>query len=164
MANILRKHTRDWHILHTISKPVIRKILKYVADSYKPIINKKKEKGFVNPEMQVFYDEWTELIDMQMDQWTGPEDKNYKMYHALRDIMCCILDEDSHYLLRFFYLIEMIHRDREKYRISMHRSRAYWHNEEEKKKIHDIMNWPAVFKAVKGKAMKKGYKWTGGLS
>jgi len=48
----------------------------------------------------------------------------------MRAVICCMLDEDSVYLLRFSTCSRSCFRDQEKYRIEFHKHRAYWDWEE----------------------------------
>ena len=129
--------------IHDVSKQFIRKTVGYLGKRYTPIVKEKLEKGFSNPEIKLLYDNWTEIIEIE-DYADKPEDANFKLFTQMRDIVCTILDEDSFYLLRFFYLMELFHRDYEKYNIEMHKMRAYWMHGTKK----DVLYWPAIYAEI----------------
>lgn len=126
-------------ILHKIVKPLIRGAIETNGRMLNPIVEQKKKHGWVNPEVGMLYANLTEVIELDSKKWRAEgnfPNSDYLMFCNLRDTLCVVLDEDSHYLLRFFYLVEILNRDYPDYRIEMHKQKAYW-------------NWPEVMEGIR---------------
>ena len=124
--------------IHAIVKKLIRKTVDIIAGHYRPLKIEKLKHGWKNKEIEILYNQFDEMIQWESAAWTpvaDGDDYNRKLYHGIRDIVCVLLDEDTHYILRFFYFIELINRDYDKYNIEMHNHKAYW-------------NWEAIKKAL----------------
>jgi hypothetical protein len=150
-------------LLHGTSKKMMRSSVGLLSKTFDPIIKRKMDQGWINPEIEILWDNIGEIIEKEEKAWTRDEqrhrdkhgEKEYvnrdrEFWHNLRKILCCLLDEDTYYLLRFFYLIEIFNRDYDKYRIEMHRERAYWNWEEIKAGLMGDMNGIDESKQVEG--------------
>lgn len=102
--------------------------------------------GWINPEIKVLWDLWEELIEKEKIVWqnTGsgnvdkdkPEiNRNERFWKNLRVLVCITLDEDSYYVVRFFYFLELLFANQDKFNIEYHKKRAYWNLEEFKLKL-----------------------------
>lgn len=105
------------------------------------------EPGWVNPEIGILWNEFGELIEKEKILWDIKDDttasgeqinRNERFWRNLRIIVCMTLDEDSYYVLRLFYMVELIVRDYKLYNIEeVHRHKAYWNWEEVRLKIQE---------------------------
>jgi hypothetical protein len=82
--------------------------------------------------MKILYDDLTEVISKCR---YGPDeiknnDGNYKFFSDVRDIFCTLMDEDSYYLLRFYYWLDLTFEHENRYRIAHHKMRPYWNWEQ----------------------------------
>lgn len=123
-----KKGSLGW-ILHRCAKMFIRFAIDKLANKImKDVIAYKKANGWHNPEVKIMYEDLTEVIrackhgEEEVRTNTG----NYKAYSDIRDILCTILDEDSYYLLRFFYFLDLTFEHENRYRIAHHKQRVYW--------------------------------------
>src|SRR3990167_809127 len=130
------KDKEQWTFLHKIAKRIIRKTVSFVAKQLAKTIERKQREGWIYPEVALLYLNFNELISKDAWKWYGHKDWDEDLWLNARDILCVLLDEDSYYTLRFFYLLEILNRDYDKYNISMHKNRAYW-------------NWDEIFKGLK---------------
>lgn len=129
-GKITPKNDLQWYVIHHVSKPIIINSVGYLYGAIKPTIERKFKEGWANPEMEILWNNWQEVVEMDYpvsEDVDGKYDHIRQFYDRLGKIMCTLLDEDSHFLLRFFYFIEVLYRDYPKYRIAMHKERAYWH-------------------------------------
>ena len=152
-SQLLKYESPLWTLLHRSSKPLLRAACWQIYNRcYKNIYKIKLEKGWINYEVERLHQNLGELIakDFCMDptkfksrvptsDWTHMREdvldfknKDVRFWYSARAITCCMLDEDSFYLLRFFYFLDLLFRDKEKYQLSKHKSRAYWNWEEER--------------------------------
>lgn len=118
-----------WKVVHHLSKPILLNSMGYLSAMLEDIIKEKKKNGWVNPEIELLYNNMTEVLEKDYpieEKEDGKYDHIRRFYSSTRDVLCTILDEDSHYLLRFFYFIEILNRDYDKYNIEMHRNKVYW--------------------------------------
>ena len=129
IKSLLPKGSVGWKITHHLSKPILLNSVGYLSAMLEDVIREKKEKGWVNPEIGILYSNFTEMIEKDypiMEVEDGKYDHIRRFYCGVRDILCAILDEDSHYFLRFLYMLEILHRDYDLYRIEMHKEKVYW--------------------------------------
>lgn len=123
-------------LLHDITKWAIRRSVHGIAKKLKPVTDYKMKTGWINPEVGLLYDDLTWLIRMDenggkdhIGGFTGGEnDANRRFFTDLRDIVTTILDEDTHYNIRFWVLQHRIHENRwnEAYNIAFNRSNAFF--------------------------------------
>lgn len=120
-------------LLHRCGKKFLRFAIDKLANNImKDVIEYKKAKGWHNQEVKILYDDLTEVIracrhgEDEVKNNTG----NYKVYCDVRDIFCTIMDEDSYYLLRFFYFLDLTFEHENRYRMAHHKARVYWRWEE----------------------------------
>lgn len=124
-------------LLHDFTKWAIRRAVRKIARRMRPVTEWKLKKGWVNPEIGLLYDDFNWLISLdeaptEPGAFRGPDDKNRALFQDLRDIMCVMLDEDTHYGIRFWVLMHRIHEKRweEAYSIAMNRSNAFFNYRE----------------------------------
>ena len=148
MISFLEIGTEMWKKIHCVSKPMIRKFVHFIAGRYYNTIVENKEKdGWVNPEIKLFYDQLGEVmsIEKEMGMWKGNEwdgknngvqvveierakghNQQEMLWNDLRNLVCGLLDEDSYYALRFFFLVTLMMRDRDKYIAEFRKTRPQW--------------------------------------
>ena len=146
---LLPYKSKLWKDLHFDFKRMLRNFVNYAVEKkIGPIADKKRADGWINPEIKILHDEiFGKMLEQEKIgwQWWNAQGKNTereeKFWENMRDAMCVTLDEDSHYLLRFFYMIELLHENYPKFRIEMHKQRAYWNWEKlsQDMKAHDEM-------------------------
>lgn len=120
-------------MLHRCGKKFLRWAIKQLTHRImKDVIEYKKKNGWINQEVKILYDDLTEVI--RSGRYEEHEIKNnegnYRMYSDVRDLLCVLLDEDSYYLLRFFYFLDLTFEHENRYRLAHHKARVYWHWEE----------------------------------
>lgn len=151
VAKLLPAYSPLWERLHYDSKLAIRDfVLKQAAKHYKPIYEKKIKEGWINPEIGLIHDIFGEIIDKEEIVWLRQDaqnadqillndditiNRNRELWHSIRMIVCCLFDEDSYYMLRMLFLLDALFRNQDKFRMEMHKSRAYWNWDEIKQKI-----------------------------
>jgi len=125
-SKLMPKGSVKWWILHGAVKTVAPAALGHLAAMTKPIIDDKQKNGWINPEVEIVYEIFTEL--MARDEPIRKEGDDYlrNLFTYFRDVVCVFADEDSHYLLRMFYLIELLHERYPDFRIEWHKNKAYW--------------------------------------
>lgn len=130
--------TLGW-LFHKTSKWFIRAAVDKLHSHMKPVIDYQEKVGFINPEIQVLYDDLTEICKRHEGiAWTKEGDINRKLFYQMRDILCTTLDQDTYYFLRFLYFMELSFKHKKKYRIHCHKSRAYWNYEQFKIMLNQI--------------------------
>lgn len=138
---LLEYKSPKWRFLHNVSKPFIEAAVTAIYKECEDIIKGKMEKGWQNPEIKLLYENWGEVIEKDKNVFKSEQEYDHirDFMSKLRAIVCCQLDEDSHFTLRFFYFLEVLFRDQEKYRIEWHKNRAYWDWEKIKRDLteHD---------------------------
>jgi hypothetical protein len=118
-----QRQGRLGRLLHDFSKWAIRKAITRERKRLDPVLKYKKEHGgWLNPDIQALYDDFTWVISRdelktQYMGFNGPDDANKKMLEDLRDIVCCHLDEDSHWHLRWAMLLYRINHRWSEYEI-----------------------------------------------
>lgn len=126
IPKLLPQGSLKWLVVHKLSKPILINSLGYLRDMFKDVIAEKQVKGWVNPEAQILYDIITVIMERDEIMRGGEGDHIRQFWANARDIGVTIADEDSHYMLRFLYLIELLHEFYPLFKIEMHRARAYW--------------------------------------
>ena len=126
-------------LIHKVMKPIIMNAMSYMNGVVDNVIAEKvKNDSWINPEVKILYEIFSEIIAqdkiLRLDE--KENDSVRAFYCNMRDTSCVILDEDSHYLLRFFLFVELIHENYPKFRIEMHKNRAYW-------------NWEQIYAGIK---------------
>lgn len=151
-ARLLDNRSIPWLIVHRLGKSLIinsvahlRTLLKnggkpsevlkdsmvvdslgYVRDMFADVLNNKNTHGWVNPEAKLLYDILSEIIKRDEILRKGDDDHIKRMWMNIRDITCVVMDEDTHYMLRVLYLVELLNKMYPEFRIQSHRNRAYW--------------------------------------
>lgn len=116
-------------LLHDFSKWAIRESVEKIWTKMKPVIEYKIKTGWINPEIGKLYEDLTYVINFYEDDkygFKGPDDKNRKFFHHLRDILCVQLDEDTHYLLFVGMVMQRMFEQKEEYEALMNRSNAFF--------------------------------------
>src|SRR3990167_9084212 len=111
-------------LLHKVMKPIIMNSLGYLSSIAEDIIKEKvKNNLWINPEVKMLYEILNEVIaqDKILRLPEGQYDPIRSFYENLRDTVCVILDEDSHFTLRYLLVIALIIDNSEKFRIEMHK-------------------------------------------
>lgn len=115
-------------LIHKLAKPIMMNAMSYMDGALDGIIEEKQKNGWVNPEVKILFDIFTEI--MERDEVCRLPNEQYDPIRGfmtnLRNVTCTVLDEDSHYLLRLFYFIELVNERYPDFRIEMHKKRAYW--------------------------------------
>jgi hypothetical protein len=152
LPRLLPNKSIRWHMLHSMLKPLLRIGIAVMFRCIKGAYEKKVREGWINPECGILHDEMEEIIRSNWrynkKMWIGEsmcghighlnyKDKDVKMWTKARAIACTLLDEDSYYLLRWFQLLDIQFRDQEKFRLEMHKKRAYWNWQE----IRDLLQY-----------------------
>ncbi len=135
-AKLLPYKSRLWVLLHHAFKPVIRKTIDFIYNRYyKEIYAKKMNEGWINQELALLHDELEELFEKEYrhdktkrnpDGTWNLKHKDMRMFYNIRAIALCLLDEDTFYIMRWFYLMECMHRDWDKYQERLYKTHAYW--------------------------------------
>jgi len=123
---LLPEKTMKWYIVHKLSKPILINSIGYLRDMFKDVIAEKEIRGWVNPEAKLLYDLFTIIIERDEIMRGDENDHIRQFWLNTRDIGTTIVDEDSHYMLRLLYFIELVHEFYPLFKIEMHRNRAYW--------------------------------------
>lgn len=137
LANDENKKGSLGYILHRISKRFIRWSVNKLAESMlKDVIKYKKDKGWINPEVELTYNLMTEMcMKQEGTAWVTEDDYNRRLWYNFRDVVCTIMDEDSYYLVKYFWFLELLFAHEKEFRIGFHKKRIYWDYERYKKEI-----------------------------
>lgn len=125
--------------MHGQAKNWIRELVNMIGESKQMqeiLARKLGDPGWINPEIQFIYEEvFGQIIEKEKILWTAKNDKtedgkeidrNERFWKNLRNVVCVFLDEDSYYVLRAFYAIDIILMNPEKFNIENHKRKAYW--------------------------------------
>jgi len=130
--------SRGW-FLHFVFKQGVRLALNFAAEhALRSVLDAKEKNGYANPEVTVYREMLDEMYRRNEVCWIdSPNQKNQdrRLWKNSIRLVCLMLDEDSYYLLRTFYLIEMLHYNYDRLQIEMHKKRAYWNWEEMRAEI-----------------------------
>lgn len=139
-AKLLDYKSPKWRIIHNLAKPLLEGVVTAVYKECEDILRGKAEKGWQNPEIELLYNLWGEVLDRDISMRKGTEEWDHirDVMGKLRAIVCVQLDEDSHFTLRAFYLIDSIIMNADKFNIEFHKKRAYW----------DEGSWRAMVKKI----------------
>lgn len=132
-ADAEKKFSKGW-LLHKVGKQFIRFAVNFLAEHIlASVIRYKKETGWLNPEIQIFYEDISRIIEIEEARWTwggkkpkGEYNADRRLWTNIRDVLCILLDEDSFYFLRFIYLLSFTFEHAELYDKAMSFSRIYW--------------------------------------
>lgn len=96
--------------LHKMAKAIVMNAMSYMNGVVDQIIKDKVEKDlWLNPQVKLLYEIFTEIIENdEICRADSPHDPVRAFYMNMRDTACAILDEDTHYLMRFFYFWELM--------------------------------------------------------
>lgn len=125
--------------MHGQMKNWVRELVNKIGESseMQRIYEIKTDEGWINYEVKLLHDWLGELIEKERIVW-GPKSngQNERFWTNFRIVLCCSLDEDSYYLVRYLNIMEIAHRDYEKLHIEdYHKNRAYWDWEELKEQL-----------------------------
>jgi len=82
---LLPYKSRLWHLLHTASKPMIRKSIDYIYDHcYADTYEKKLRDGWINPEIKLFHDHIGEVM-LERTSRTIPPSGSSRLYTQRRN-------------------------------------------------------------------------------
>jgi hypothetical protein len=96
-------------MLDKMVKAVFLNAVSYTDGICSSVVEEKLKHGFVNPEMKVLYDIFTDIITVDEQMRNKGQDHIRDMYTGLRNIVVVTLDEDSHYFTRFLMFCHLIH-------------------------------------------------------
>ena len=119
-------------VMDKLWKPLMRRAISKAAVFFRPMIAKKKNGGYVNPEALALEFCIHRMMEMDNIIWEenekrlGKKDKNRQMWEDLRDSLCAFVDEDAHYLIRLLRLIDVLHTHYDMFNIPIHKGKAYW--------------------------------------
>jgi len=129
---LLPQGSIKWRIVNKMSKPIMMNALSYMDGAMHDITMEKKARGWVNPETQILWEIFTEIMDR--DKCIRKGDNEYDpirlVFENMRNVTCTMLDEDSHYFLRFLYFIELVNERYADFKIATHKNKAYWNWEQ----------------------------------
>jgi len=125
-SKLLPYKSRKWKWMHWFAKPLVESMIRTLARECEPILAHKMKTGWQNPEIKLLYDHLTEVIEKDNRTFLPTYDHVKDAGTGFRNVMCCILDEDSHFTLRWFYFLDILFRDKEKYNLEWHKNKAYW--------------------------------------
>src|SRR3990167_11106244 len=125
--------------LHKMCKAIVMNAMSYMNGITEQVIKDKVEKNlWVNPQIKILYEIFTEIIERDEIARKAGDDPIRTFYINMRDTACAILDEDSHYLLRFFLFWELMHERYPEFRACTTTGRAA-----------EIYKWELTYEALK---------------
>jgi len=112
-----RIHTELGQIMHNSGKLLIRKAIKSIGKKYEPVVEYKKEHGWIKDHVAAMEEGWKKVEYLMLQPinhragigWTGKEDKNAIMYNTLLPVFFTMVDEDSAYDWPLLIWLKWIH-------------------------------------------------------
>lgn len=102
-------------MLDKMVKAIFLNAVSYADGVTHDVAEEKNKNGWINPEIKILYDIFTEIIEQDERMRNKGEDHVRDLYTGLRNVVCVTLDEDSHYLLRFFLFCDLLNEHREEF-------------------------------------------------
>lgn len=103
-------------ILHDNLKWMIRSFIAAGHKKALPVIEYKRENGWIKPHVAAMDENWQRILSLfkvpinkGIGGFSGPDDKNLRMFNQIGDIVHTIIDEDSHYDMIFLLQLKFIH-------------------------------------------------------
>ena len=132
-------------LLHDTTKWMIRTAITAIYRKMKPVIDYKLKEGWINPYVGQLYKDWTWTIQLderksntKIGGFKGSDDKNRTMFHNMRDIVCTLLDEDTHYGIRVGVMMFRMHENWDKYEIAANSANEFMRYREMYERLKDI--------------------------
>lgn len=125
--------------MHGQMKNWVRNFVNKIGESkeMRQILERKLKDGWINPEIEMLWKWLGELAAQEEPLWKALNDqtvdgkqinRNQRFWENFRTVLCCSLDEDSYYVLRYLYLLELIQRDNAELnsQLNVHKRKIYW--------------------------------------
>lgn len=136
-SDLMKKDSIRGMMIDKMGKAIFLNAVSYTDGVMAPIAEEKNKNGWVNPEMKILYDIFTDIIACDEPLRKQGQDHIRDLYTGLRNLVCVTLDEDSHYLARFYFFCYLIHKHYPELDDAFQRSKLVYKWDEQAKWLED---------------------------